>query len=207
MISLINTYCNELTKEFDLIPLERKKALADISQYIKTRIVLNEPVNLMYICTHNSRRSHFGQIWAHVAAYYYGVKNAHTFSGGTEETSFHQNAINAIERVGFKVTSNHKGVNPHYYLLFNEQEPPIVCFSKVHNHAVNPKNNFAAIMMCSHAEQNCPFISGAEMRIATTYNDPKKFDNTALQNIIYDERCKQIAVETFYVFSMLKSFI
>ncbi|MDF2453450.1 MAG: protein-tyrosine-phosphatase, partial [Bacteroidota bacterium] len=42
-----------------------------------------------------------------------------------------------------------------------------------------------------------------ELRIATTYDDPKEFDNTSQQDEKYSERCKQIALETFYVFSKI----
>ena len=68
----------------------------------------------------------------------------------------------------------------------------------------NPQKEFAAIMTCSDAEENCPFIPGVELRIGTTYDDPKAFDNTPLQDTKYDERCKQIALETLYVFSKVK---
>ena len=68
---------------------------------------------------------------------------------------------------------------------------------------INPTKNFAAIMTCSDAEENCPFIPGVDLRIGTTYDDPKAFDNTELQDSKYDERSRQIALETFYIFSKL----
>ena len=46
----------------------------------------------------------------------------------------------------------------------------------------NPKSDFAAIMTCSDAEQNCPFIPNVALRIGTTYEDPKKSDGTSLQD-------------------------
>jgi hypothetical protein len=58
-------------------------------------------------------------------------------------------------------------------------------------------------MTCSDAEENCPFIPGVDFRIATTYDDPKVSDNTSMQDSTYDERCRQIAREVFYVFSKL----
>ena len=204
MIGSIKSYCSNLTKEFDKIPLVRKMLLENISQYISQKSTLNKPVNLVYICTHNSRRSHFGQIWAQVAAHYYNIKNIYAFSGGTEATAFNINAINAIKRIGFKVKQITNEKNPTYHVFFDEKENPVECFSKVYDVAENPKNEFAAIVTCSDAEENCPYISGAELRIGTTYNDPKVFDNTPLQDEKYDERCKQIAIETFYVFSKVK---
>ena len=77
------------------------------------------------------------------------------------------------------------------------------CFSKLYNDAANPSQNFAAIMTCSDAEENCPFIPGCELRIGTTYNDPKAFDNTVLQDEKYTERSNQIAMECLYVFQNL----
>jgi protein-tyrosine phosphatase/arsenate reductase len=203
MTTSIKTYCDEIIKEFDSIPTERKILLEKISAYIQLKKQEHKPIQLVYVCTHNSRRSHFGQIWAQVAAHYYKVNNVQTFSGGTEATAFNINAINSVKRVGFDVKKTTETLNPIYPLYYEETDKPISCFSKVYHDDVNPKYEFAAIMTCSDAEENCPLIPGVELRIGTTYDDPKAFDNTPLQDAKYDERCKQIALETFYVFSKI----
>jgi protein-tyrosine phosphatase/arsenate reductase len=203
MISAIKTYCDNLTKEFNNIPNHRKETLSKISQYINTKRKASNPINLVYICTHNSRRSHFGQVWAHVAASYYGIKNVNTYSGGTEATAFNINAINSLKRVGFYIRPINIEKNTTYHVFHDDNETPSVCFSKTYDDPKNPQKEFAAIMTCSDAEENCPFIPGVELRIGTTYDDPKAFDNTPLQDAKYDERCKQIALETLYVFSKL----
>jgi len=199
----LKKHCDNLVKRFDEIPPTRKVLLEKLSAYIKDKIQKNEPLQLVYVCTHNSRRSHFGQVWAAVAASYYNIKNVKTFSGGTETTAFNINAINALKKTGFEISTN--GVqtsNPIYTVRFGDKENEFAtCFSKVYNDEVNPKSNFAAIMTCSDAEQNCPFIPGVELRIGTTYNDPKEFDNTLLQDEKYLERSNQIALECLYVFS------
>ena len=204
MIESIKTYCDSLSKEFNTISVERKLILEQITQYISEKKSINMPINLVYICTHNSRRSYFGQIWAKVAAHYFSIDNVKTFSGGTEATAFNINAINAITKVGFDIDKKNDDINPIYQIYFDKNEKPITCFSKVYNDIANPTSEFAAIMTCSDAEENCPFIAGVELRIGTTYDDPKAFDNTTLQDAKYDERCKQIALETFYIFSKIK---
>ena len=204
MFQAIKQYCDALIKEFDTISEERKTQLEKISAYVSSKKESNSPIQLVYVCTHNSRRSHFGQIWAQVAANYYNIKSVTTFSGGTEATAFNINAINAIKRVGFDVHSIDMKANATYHIFFDETEKAIVCFSKVYDDSQNPKSNFAAIMTCSDAEENCPFLTGVELRIGTTYDDPKTFDNTHLQDVKYDERCKQIALESLYVFSQVK---
>jgi len=204
MIATIKIYCDNLAATFKDIPNERKALLQKIADYIVSKRMENKPVNLVYICTHNSRRSHFGQVWAKVASAYYKIPHVNTFSGGTEATAFNSNAINALVRVGFDVKTSSSDKNPIYHVVYDESLPPIVCFSKTYDDAKNPQTEFAAIMTCSDAEENCPFIPGVDLRIGTTYDDPKAFDNTPLQDSKYDERCKQIALETLYVFSKVK---
>ena len=200
---IINT-CIEITQKFDEIPSERKQLLGKISSYIQTKKDKNEPIQLMYVCTHNSRRSHFGQIWAAVAAEFYTIENVSTFSGGTEATSVNINAINALKEIGFEIQTKSESSNPVFEVKFSEFSNPTICFSKVYDDAFNPTTNFAAIMTCGDAEENCPFIPGVELRIATTYNDPKEFDGTPQQDEKYRERSLQIALETLYIFSLIK---
>jgi protein-tyrosine phosphatase/arsenate reductase len=202
MFDKIKIHCDQLVKQFDQISPERKALLERITSYIQEKREHEEPVNLVYICTHNSRRSHFGQVWAAVAAAYYGFTNVKTFSGGTEATAFNPNAIEALKKTGFEVIRETEGSNPEYKVQFGKNEFT-KCFSKVYDNEVNPKSNFVAIMTCSDAEENCPFIPGVELRIGTTYDDPKAFDGTPIQYEKYVERSNQIALECLYVFSRI----
>jgi protein-tyrosine phosphatase/arsenate reductase len=200
MFPSIKSYCDDLVKEFDSISSNRKSILDTIANYIIHCQKSQLPIQLVYICTHNSRRSHFGQVWALTAANYYGIQQVHAFSGGTEATAFNVNAIKALENVGFHIQSDGAAQNPVYSVCFGENECTS-CFSKVFNDEVNPTKNFLAIMTCGEAEANCPFILGASARIATTYEDPKLYDGAPEQDKAYAARCRQIALETLYVFS------
>lgn len=202
MFEQIALLCSNLSKNFDSIPVERKQLLAQLANYIVLKMRQEEPVNLEYVCTHNSRRSHFGQVWAAVAAAHYGCANVHTYSGGTEATAFNKNAITALQSVGFEITPDSNEENAVYKVQFGEKLFTN-CFSKVVDHASNPKANFAAIMTCSDADENCPFIPGVELRIGTTYEDPKVADGTPQQAEKYKERSLQIATECLYLFSLV----
>ena len=205
MYTNIKSYLDVLANEFDSIAAERKQILKKLANYIGTKLDKSMPVDLVYICTHNSRRSHFGQVWAQVSAGYFGLNNIYTFSGGTEATAFHINAINSLKRAGLRIEPINSEKNTIYHVMYDDEKPPIVCFSKVYDHEQNPTKHFVAIMTCSDAEQNCPFIPGVELRFSTSYDDPKEFDNTPLQDAKYDERCKQIAMESLYLFSQVKN--
>ncbi len=201
---LVNSFIEEATQLFDKIPQERKETLLQISRFVERKVKADEKVELIYICTHNSRRSHFGQVWAQTAAYYYDIKNVMAYSGGTEATAFNPNAIRALEEAGFRVRKIKDETNPHYLVTYAMNEPDVICFSKVYNDSANPQTNFCAVMTCTEADGACPIVAGAELRVSCPYNDPKAFDGTPLQDAKYSERCLQIASETLWAFSQVK---
>lgn len=199
----IREQCDSLVALFPSISDERKATLSEIAAYIQTGKDTGSPVRLVYICTHNSRRSHFGQVWGAVAAAYFGISGVQTYSGGTEATAFHPNAIQALRTAGFGVSTDGRFGNPVYTVRFGDHEA-CSCFSKVYDDPVNPHGQFAAIMTCSDADENCPFIPGAELRVATAYDDPKAADGTPQEAAVYLERSNQIAIETLYAFSLVR---
>ncbi|MDO1445514.1 protein-tyrosine-phosphatase [Rhodocytophaga aerolata] len=200
----IQSYISSVTKEFDQIPEERKELLTELSEYIQAKTQENKRVKLTFICTHNSRRSHISQIWAQTAAYYYGLQGVETYSGGTEATAFNPRAVKAMAKVGFQINKSGEEKNPIYQVKFTDAKMPVKAFSKVYDGEGNPKKDFAAIMTCSQADEACPFIPGADTRIAIPYDDPKEFDGTSQEEAKYDERTRQIAREVFYAFSLIK---
>ena len=192
------------TLNFETILSERRLILQPLVDFIKGKASNHKEIRLNLICTHNSRRSHLSQVWAQTAAAYYGIKNVFCYSGGTEATSLFPMAAKTLAKQGFQIKTIAEGNNPIYTIKYSENEHPVIGFSKTFDDDFNPKNEFAAILTCSSADQGCPFIAGAEVRIPITFEDPKAFDNTPQQAEKYEERSVQIATEFFYVFSQIK---
>lgn len=186
------------------IASDRKGILQPLIDFIQEKVNDNQEIRLNFICTHNSRRSHLSQIWAQVMAYYFGIKNVASYSGGTEATALFPKVAETLVQQGFKVQALSLGKNPIYSIAYSENEHPVIGFSKKYDAAFNPASAFAAILTCSQADGGCPFIVGAEARIPMTYEDPKTYDDTPLQAEKYQERSLQIASEMYYVFSKIK---
>ena len=184
------------------ISIERKALLQPLIDFIQEKVNANKDIRLNFICTHNSRRSHLSQVWAQIMAAKKDI-NIVSYSGGTEATALFIEAKNALERDGFRVQKLSESENPVYAIKYAENELPIIGFSKTYDDAFNPKSEFAAILTCSNADKGCPFIAGAEKRIPITYEDPKAFDNTSIQQQMYSERSLQIAKEMSYVFNQI----
>ena len=182
----------------------RKNTLQLLIDYIQSKVDSKQDIYLNFICTHNSRRSHLSQVWAQVLAHYFNIKNVFCYSGGTEATALFPMAAKTLENTGFDIQTIADGSNPIYAIKYSDNEHPIIGYSKKFDSDFNPRSDFAAILTCSSADQDCPFIAGAEVRIPITFEDPKAYDHTPQQTKKYQERSLQIGTDLKYAFSKIK---
>ncbi len=195
----LENYLQRVQENAPSIPAERKKYLDQLAEYIRITRSAGNDANLIFICTHNSRRSHLSQIFAAIAADHFGLDHVKTYSGGTEATAMNPRVVQALERAGFKIRPDGgSDSNPVYSVQFAPEKEPLLVFSKTYDDPANPSRDFAAVMTCSDAEENCPFIPGATARLSVKYEDPKVADGTSYESERYDERTQQIAEEMFY---------
>jgi len=180
------------------VPYRRQKILRQVADFIYEKLERDEVAELVFICTHNSRRSHMAQIWTALAAYYHNIPNILTFSGGTEATAFHPNAVATMERAGFRIDKP-GGKNPVYLVKFAPEHRGLQSFSKVYADKYNPKSGFCAVMTCAEADEACPVVLGMEKRVSLPYEDPKVADGQHNEQMVYDQRCQQIALEMLFM--------
>lgn len=191
------------TLDVETISEKRKETLQPLVDFIQSKAGDQQEIRINFICTHNSRRSHLAQVWAQTCAVYFNIKNVFCYSGGTEATAMFPMIAKTFRNSGFEVKAIAQEENPAYSIKYAENAHPIIGFSKSLDDDFNPKSAFAAVMVCSQADENCPFVPGAELRIPIPYKDPKAFDNTPRQAERYNERSLQIATEMYYVFSKI----
>ncbi|MFW2389266.1 MAG: protein-tyrosine-phosphatase [Polyangiales bacterium] len=199
----LDQYIKRALRQLDGVSPPRGDLLEKVADFVSEERSLGRIAALNFICTHNSRRSQMGQLWAIAAAAHFGLDGVRVFSGGTEVTAFNPRAVAAIARAGFSLWSP-GGHNPHYRATIEEDGPGFECFSKKYDDPFNQAQGFAAIMTCSEADEACPVVLGATLRIPLRYEDPKVADGTPDEAAVYDERCMQIATEMLYVFSRVR---
>ncbi len=192
LIEPLKSYIDQVISEFDQIGDQRRALLTKIA----TKIQRTD--QLIFICTHNSRRSHLCQVWSKIAAFYHQLDQIEIFSGGTSATACNIRTINALRRSGFLICEPIKSNNPIYRIRYSQKMPFITVFSKVYNMDNNPTENFVGLMCCPEADQDCPVVYGAKKRFSLHYVDPKFSDDTPLESSTYDRCCRQIASEMFF---------
>ncbi len=177
------------------IPLERLALLGEAAAYVAAELQRNGKARLIFICTHNSRRSHISQLWAQAAAFAFGLTGVETYSGGTEATAFHPNAIAALAGCGFRIDKEAGGVNPRFAVHYCDDGPAVTAWSKRYDDDANPAREFAAVMTCSDADEACPFVPGAAARFPIRYEDPKRSDGSGSESEVYGASCREIGRE------------
>lgn len=184
---------------------QRDQVMKDLASWMSEKHQKNETINLIFVCTHNSRRSHMSQLWAQAAARYLGLDHVRTYSGGTEATAFNPRSVRALSQHGFVIINTKERVeNPIYETSIAAEGPSVLSFSKKFGHESNPKENFAAVMVCSDADTKCPFVPGATTRVALPYIDPKQSDNTPQESTTYLAKSEEIGREMLWMMSLIQ---
>lgn len=130
-----------------------------------------------------------------LAATFYGMPEIRFHSGGTAPTAFNPRTVASLKAVGFEVESTGKEAergepkteNPIYRISWGESFETLE-FSKHYGDKANPQEGFAALMVCSEADEGCPFVKGATLRLSMPYLDPKIYDGGAYESAKYAER-------------------
>ena len=192
----IKEYILELKE--NSISKKRLKNLEKIINEINRYTIDKNYPKIIFICTHNSRRSQLAEIWAHTFNFVF-EKNIKVFSAGTVKDKFSSRLVSVLKEIGFKV----KKKSNKFIFNFSENHNSIPMNSKLIDE-IYLKDNFITIMTCSNADKNCPVIPNALSRILLSYEDPKKFDFTNQETKKYKETSHKIALEFYYIFKNLK---
>jgi arsenate reductase (thioredoxin) len=191
----LKLHADELTTSFDMIAPSKYRAIDQLSDWIVQQSETGEPLNIVTTCTGNSRRSILSAQMGNLAAAFYGFENVRFYSGGTAPTAFDPRTITTLQEIGFHIEPTGKEAergeiqlsNPIFDIAWGEGLSGLE-FSKMFDHKSNPQAGFAAILVCSEADDDCPHIAGAAYRISMTFLDPKAFDDSRFETQKYAER-------------------
>jgi arsenate reductase len=104
-----------LIKDFEAILEDRKALLDELAIYIKGKLISRKEVNLIFICTHNSRRSHMAQIWARrLLQFTTTSRTSRLFPEAHKKLHLTSMAVNALKKAGFKIKALSEKSNPKY---------------------------------------------------------------------------------------------
>lgn len=178
----------------------RKDILKQLAKVIKHKLDEDEKAELLFVCSHNARRSAYAEVWATAMAHYFNNSQIKSYSCGTEATHTHPQVIHTLRLQGFKIAKPVQQNNPTYAVGFSSVHPDKELFSKDMHHQTLSAIEPIAAMVCSEASESCPVIPKAIARIAVPYEDPRVFDEHPDKEQVYIKTSKLIATELKYLF-------
>lgn len=191
----LRSHADYLTTTFDMIDVPHRQASQQLAAWMVANYEAGKPLEVVVVCTGNSRRSIIGSSMGNLAADYYGLSDIRFYSGGTAPSAFNRRTMAALQDVGFEITETGneatrgdlKTPNPIVRVQWGEGLESRE-FSKHFAAEGNPQAGFAALMVCSEADAECPTVRGAALRLAMPYLDPKIYDGSAYESAKYAER-------------------
>ncbi|QDV38923.1 low molecular weight phosphatase family protein [Tautonia plasticadhaerens] len=175
-----------------------------LAGWIASNLRPGEPLEVVVVCTGNSRRSILGATMGNVASAHFGLPEVRFSSGGTDPSAFNTRTVDALRAVGIEVSPTGDlappgpdgGPNPVYRIRWGAEGDPAaeaIEFSKRYDDPSNPRSGFAALMVCDEADASCPVVTGASLRLSIPFADPKEADDTPEEASRYAERRDDLA--------------
>lgn len=202
LLPRVREHADSLTVSFDMIDEAHRLAGGKLVEWIAKNYRSGAPLDVVVVCTGNSRRSILGATMGNIAAAYCGMPEIRFHSGGTAPTACNSRTVKALKQIGVEVELTGKEAprgepqtaNPVYRIHWGSPADTggpameAIEFSKRYDDPANPPNGFAALMVCGEADAGCPFVKGSSLRVSMPYLDPKVYDGSSLESAKYAER-------------------
>jgi hypothetical protein len=197
----VREHADVLTTSFDMIGESHRQAGQKLADWIAKNYRPGRPLDVIVVCTGNSRRSILGATMGNIASAYYGMPEIRFHSGGTAPSAFNARTVRALKEIGVEVEPTGKEAargepqtaNPVYRVRWGTHETggsalETTEFSKHYGNSANPQQGFAALMVCGEADAACPTVKGSALRLSMPYLDPKIYDGGAYEAGKYAQR-------------------
>lgn len=207
----LGIHADLLTSSFELIDEAHRQAGVKLAKWLSVNYQAGKPLSVIVVCTGNSRRSILGSSMGNLAAAYYGLSDIRFYSGGTSPSAFDKRTVATLQDIGFDITATGgeakrgaiQSPNPVFRVAWG-QGLEAVEFSKHYADESNPRHNFAALMVCTEADEGCPIVQGAGLRLSMPFQDPKAYDDSPLEAAKYAERRDDIGRLMLSVLSQVR---
>jgi arsenate reductase len=186
----LSRYIAARVRELDGLSPARRASLTLIAARLRAD---GAPRDVVFGCTHNSRRSVFSQVWATIAAGHVGAAGRTFHSGGSEPRGVAAETAAALERAGIDIAGDGDG---SYVASFGAQR--LRLWSKRFDDATMPER-FGLVVNCGSLDESCPHVPAASFRLSLLYADPRRADGGAEAAATYDATCAEIARDQLWL--------
>eukprot|EP01147_Barroeca_monosierra_P010447 gene10447-2578_t len=176
---------------------------------VATQLQEGRRVCLLFVCTHNARRSQMAQAWATLA--FRELPAVSCASCGVERTQCHPSAVASLERAGWKVSPAGDGLS--YDIAWPDTDVRCHLSSKLAADALScspqPTSEgetvtIAFFICAGDAISQCPRLPGITASLPWHYEDPGHADGTPDEQAAYDNASANIRAGIDALFQRVK---
>jgi arsenate reductase (thioredoxin) len=181
----VRKYLDEVGREAAPANAVHQESMQKLGTWLASRA--KQKSDIVIVCTGNSRRSILGSTLGNIVSAYRQWPKVRFYSAGTTPSAFNPRTIATLQKIGVVITPTGSQAkagksgdkNPHYRVQWGSAaSAESLEYSKALGDVSLPAKDFAALMVCSEADQECPTVEGATLRLALPFEDPKTFDDT-----------------------------
>ena len=197
----IEAYLDSLS--YDQITAERKQHLDHISHTMAKILHERRYLEIVFLCTHNSRRSIFSEIMSHVLSDALKLP-FYSYSGGAEGTYIAPQVITTLEDIGFETSRFNSRLDTAYHIKYRKRKNALVFYSHNMDNFIRKQYPYITISTCDEATETCPVGPAEAIRFSTPYEDPKVADGTPMESAVYRATCDEITTNLLYIYNTIK---
>jgi len=154
--------------------------------------------SVIFLCTHNARRSQLSEFWFRALAAEYGI-SVEAYSAGVEATRVHPHVVSVLRE---QLLSAGNQDNPQV-VQHDIQAGTRPFYSKTLEDPSLPKKNFITVAVCDHAAETCPIMAGSAGRFSLPFTDPGAHDQDHDPLPYYRETSDSIRAHMVYLMDLL----
>ena len=99
----LREHAERLSSSFEGMTPQHREAGETLARWIAANYRPGSPLNVIVVCTGNSRRSILGSSMGNLAAAYHGLPEIRFHSGGTDPTAFNPRTVSTLRAIGFEI--------------------------------------------------------------------------------------------------------
>jgi len=191
-------YFENLAKDFDTIPVEKKSRLNDLVIYLRSKLKSTGKANILFISPYDGSLGQMGQLWAKTGSLYHGLP-IEILTGSRNGNEINPYALTAIRNRGFEIKKIKGGVFPVYSVRYADAPLGIKVSSMPLEEAADRASGYVA-MVINQREWESPLLKHAEFRFPLTYDIIPKEDDHQKYNRLFH----QIGVDMSFIFSRIR---
>ena len=190
----------KMEKAISGIPAQRKDTLMLIGDTLLYMMDKKGKAEILFTGITDGSLTQLAQIWLYTALHYHKIKSIGVYSGGLRPDAINYRVVAALKRTGFNIQPvRGYANNPVYFFNLGRSFPDYTIFAKAIDYHYNPHEDYLVVPLNPDVDHLDYSRYGATVVIPYHWKRPDIWDDTQVEAMKYDEYCREIGRDMFFL--------